>query len=126
MRTISVSIAICILTASLALANEGTGTAGFCERHGCGAPEDPGSVTECPNVTCPDVTCEATDCSKTTVVVNPTVCPPTPPAVVATTPVTFPNYYPCRRKADGTAICPRRKTPHRVLMPEGSEYTPKQ
>ena len=115
----SIIVAILGFIPAVAHCNEGNGTDGFCERHGCGAPEDPTSITECPNLTCPDVTCQATDCTKTTVVVNPTPCP-----TVATTAATFPNYYPCRRKQDGTAICPRRKTPHRVLMPEGSEYAP--
>jgi hypothetical protein len=107
-------LAIIVLCATVlvAQANEGTGTVGFCERHGCGAPEDPSTVVECPNLTCPDVTCEATDCSKTTVVVNPT--PVTCPTLA---PVAFPRYYPCRQKKDGTFVCPRKKTPRRVFIP---------
>lgn len=110
MRRLILSILIALAGTTPAFASEGTGTASFCERHGCGEPTDPGTVVECPNVTCPDVTCQATDCSKTTVVVNPTPCPTTPP-------VTFPDYVPCRKKNDGTLVCPRKKTPRRVLHP---------
>lgn len=114
----AILLAIVMGLATIAIANEGTGTAGFCERHGCGAPEDPGNVTECPSLTCPDVVCEATDCSKTTVVVNPTpvTCPN-----VDTASMVFPMYYPCRSNSDGTYTCPRKKTPHRVFVPEGNE-----
>lgn len=98
---------VLVVAACNAYANNGTGTENFCERHGCGAPSGP--VIGCPDVpTCPTTTCDGTTVQVT--------CP--------TTDVVFPNYYPCRRKKDGTAICPRRKTPHRVLMPEGSEYAP--
>lgn len=90
-------------------ANEGTGTVGFCERHGCEPGEGP--ALECPDLVCPDVVCQATDCSKTTVVVNPTPCPPAAPVV-------FPRYYPCRQKKDGTYVCPRKATPHRAFLPE--------
>jgi hypothetical protein len=98
---------------TIARANEGTGTAGFCERHGCGPAPDGGPVTGCPDpAVCPDVTCQATDCSKTTVVVQPQVCPSATPA-----PIVFPEYYPCRRSTSGKLTCPRKKIPHRVLMP---------
>ncbi len=109
----SIIVIAVIAFAVSALANEGTGTMGFCERHGCGAPEDPGTVTECPTLVCPDVVCEATDCAKTTVVVNPT--PVTCPTVA--TNVTFPSYYPCKRTKKGVR-CPRPGVPHRVIMPE--------
>jgi hypothetical protein len=104
-----------LLFVTVARADEGTGTADFCARHSCGAPQDPTIVTPCPDppppTVCPDVTCQATDCSKTTVVVNPTVCPSvTAPAV------TFPEYYPCRR-VNGKLTCPRKRIPHRVLVP---------
>jgi hypothetical protein len=106
------TVAFGLMLYSICFGSEGTGTADFCERHGCGAPSDPGSVTPCPDLTCPDVTCQATDCSKTTVVVNPT--PVTCPSL-ATTPA--PWYFPCRMNADGTPTCPRKRTPHRAFIP---------
>jgi hypothetical protein len=112
-NTIIAALVLLCSLAAPAFASEGTGTAGFCERHGC-QPGD-GPAIECPDpVVCPTqtVTCEATDCSKTTVVVTPTPCPS-----VTTPTITFPDYVPCRKKNDGTLVCPRPRTPRRVLHP---------
>lgn len=86
-----------------AFADNGTGTPAFCERH-CGVVEptcpDP---APCVPTVCPDV-----QCGDTTVTVLPTPCPAPD----------FPNYRPCKRKADGSLQCPRKRTPRRVLVPE--------
>lgn len=111
---VGIVFAVIFVGACIAYGSDGTGTADFCQEHGCGAPSDPGSVTPCPSLTCPDVTCQATDCSKTTVIVNPT--PVTCPQAVLNAPPA-PWYFPCRMNKDGTAKCPRKATPHRAFIP---------
>lgn len=104
MRIIAI-IVLSLILAAPAVANNGTGSADFCERH-CGIVE-PG-CPECPVTTCPDVTCEATDCSQTTVIVNPTPCP---------------QYalVPCKKKIiKGVlrTVCGIEAHPYRIFLPE--------
>lgn len=98
MRSIVLAILLC---ATLASANNGEGTPRFCERHGCGLPENqecvPGQEQEQPDA-CPPPTCVC-EC----------------PAAPSCTPEVL---VPCRRNNDGTMTCPRRKSPRRVLVPE--------
>lgn len=101
MKTILIALLLAVSTA--AFANNGEGTPRFCERHGCGLPENQECVpgvqqpTECPSP-CPTPTCVC-EC----------------PAAPACTPEVL---VPCRRNNDGTMTCPRKKSPRRVLVPE--------
>lgn len=81
-----------------AFANNGEGTPVYCERHGCGLPENQEHPCDAPT---PPIVCP----------VCPTVEQQECPAVV------FPKYVVCRRNNDGTVTCPRKKAPRRVLVP---------
>lgn len=112
-KKILIVIAALAALSAPAAASNGTGTAAFCERHGCSAPAEcpkpePCPTVECPacpTLVCPDVVCN--DESGPVVLVAPQECPAAP------------NYVPCRRRKDGTMKCPRPLTPRRVLAPEG-------
>jgi hypothetical protein len=102
-------VGVLLLIATVAGANEGTGTQDFCARHGC--TEWCGTVAPCPVVSCP--TCPVcptvtTDDGGTTIV-NVERCPACPES---------PRYIRCRYKHDGTVQCPIKDHPHRVFVPE--------
>lgn len=91
---------------NLAHANNGTGSADFCERH-CGTV--PTECPACPDVVCPDVTCPTDGDTHTTIVVGRVSCPAY-------------ELQPCTRytnKKTGKVkdVCPRKMTPRRVLKP---------
>lgn len=118
----------------LAVGSEGTGTEGFCERHGCGAPAEGVEPTPCPEpepcpepAPCPSCplppacdSCCGTETSTTTT----TTLPDSPGGAQVCPQVCAPaeKMIPCKVKRDGTLLCPRRGHPRRLLVPESLAY----